>query len=53
MEGKSASYWRNAIEKRKNPEKKEREKYYYRNGYANASGKVKSKRKMDECRAEW
>jgi hypothetical protein len=35
MEGKSASYWRNAIEKRKNPEKKEREKYYHRNGYAN------------------
>jgi hypothetical protein len=39
--------WR---EKKKITEKKEREKSFQRNGYA--SGKIKSKRKIDEYRAE-
>jgi hypothetical protein len=44
--------WR---EKEKNMEKKEREKYYLpeKRVYRWRSGKIKSKRKMDERRAEW
>jgi hypothetical protein len=46
-EGKSAEYQSNAGEKRKNTEKKEREKYYQRNGYIS---EVKwRKQKKDGC----
>jgi hypothetical protein len=39
--------WR---KKKKNAEEKDRAKCYQRNGYA--SGKIESRRKMDECGAE-
>jgi hypothetical protein len=44
-------YWR---EKKKNKEKKVRENYYQRNGYASeeVESLSVSKRKMDECGAE-
>jgi hypothetical protein len=40
---------------KKKTENKEREKYYQSNGWVCQwrSGKIESKRKMDECRAEW
>jgi hypothetical protein len=49
--------WRIPMEcwkgKKKNTEKKEREEYYQRNGYASEGRrKIESTRKMDECRAE-